>query len=138
MECTKQVNRTVGCPAGHTGSISQTQLRTLTDYKTGTYEAPAWETTAYSCRQIPIICRTREGGGEEGRKWCGCSQGGRFVSSTSGACGSSGGGSSSGGDNDNGRDHDGDGRTAQDGDTNDHEGPSNGDADAGRDRSNKF
>ncbi len=109
------------CGSGYIGSISNARTKTVEtttfpwnqDPITNTYYS-AWRQTGNSCRQ-PITCSTREGGGEEGRKWCSCTQGGRIVSSRQGSCGSSSGGGSSGGggrDGHNGSiDTDGDGIT---------------------------
>ncbi|WP_419905864.1 hypothetical protein [Kiloniella sp.] len=138
-------NKSQSCPAGYTGSISLRRTKTV---RTTTFvwkQDPVvatsysnWAQTSNTCTQ-PLVCSTWEGSSEEGFKHCTCRRGGEVVSSSRGACGSGGGSSGGGGDHDGqgggDTDADHDGRSRQDGDTNDHEGPSNGDAASGGDRS---
>ncbi len=129
----------LGCPSGYTGSRSRNRIRTVTTVTFPWDQPPVVATdfsnwiTSGSCVQS-LACYQGERGSQDNDKYyvtkpnIGQRGYGLWRVSTS-PCGSgssnSGGG---GGDNDNGRDNDGDGRTAQDGDTNDSQGPSNGDS----------
>lgn len=133
---------TQSCPSGYTGSISISRTKTVRTTSFVWRQDPITTTTYTNWAQISnscvqsLACYQGQKGGQDQDNYyfirtdVGQRAGNAYRVSMSDCGGGS--SSSSGGDKDSGgTDFDGDGRDRQDGDTNDHEGPSNGDAENG-------